>query len=101
GSPALHVGECTDAHDVQRVATGVLADDGAPFDPVRVDAAVDAACADAAADLAGDLPPGSLGLAVTRPSAAGWTAGDRAYQCVGGAREHRLMGEIGHASRSD
>ena len=93
GQARLDVVECEQPHDVQKYAEGVLPGDG-DFDAVAVAAAVARACDDALAGFVGTTPETTtLDIAVTRPSAASWAAGDRNYACYVGIEGARLLGD--------
>jgi len=95
GKAALEPVECTESHDLERVGGGRLPDESAEFVTADVDATVDAACATAARRFAGADPAGlGLTIAVTRPSADGWAAGDRTFQCFVGAPDRRVTGTV-------
>jgi hypothetical protein len=94
GSPALQPVGCDEPHDLERVGLGALGPAaGTEFDAAQVDAEVDRRCAAATREFAGAAPAGlGLAVAVTRPSAGGWAAGDRAYRCYVGAPDRRVTG---------
>jgi hypothetical protein len=93
GQARLDVVECDEPHDVQKYAEGVLPGNGG-FDAVAVAAAVTRACDDALAGFVGTTPETTvLDIAVTRPSAASWAAGDRGYACYVGVEGARLLGD--------
>jgi hypothetical protein len=100
GSPALQPVGCDEPHDLERVGKGELARPaGTEFDASVVDAEVDRLCAAAAVKFAGASPAGlGLAVAVTRPSADGWAAGDRAYRCYVGSPDRHVTGTV-HTTR--
>lgn len=85
--------ECGQPHDLERIATGVLPDEAAGdgHDAATVNATVDDICTAAFTAEVGDGIP-DLRIAQTRPSAASWADGDRAYQCLVGIPDVRLVG---------
>lgn len=92
GRAALAPVACSEPHDLERVAAGALDDPlGTRFEEVTVDATVDAACRSAGQERVTRSLDG-LRVAVSRPSADGWDAGDRAYQCFVGVPDRRLTG---------
>lgn len=82
GVSQLQPVSCDEPHDLERVASASLDSSAATL-----------ACGDLAAEYAG-RPLDELGLAgsSTRPSEAGWAAGDHTYQCWIGAPGHRIVG---------
>lgn len=90
GGPILERVTCAEPHDLQRVGAGRLP--SAPNAPA--DATVDAACATAARRYLGSAPAGlGLAIAVSSPSPAGWSLGDRDFQCFVGMPDARLTGD--------
>jgi hypothetical protein len=94
GRAALQPVHCDRPHDLERVGSGAFElIPGAAFEASALDAEIDRLCAATAAEFAGASPAGfGLAIAVTRPSADGWAAGDRAYHCYIGAPERRMSG---------
>jgi hypothetical protein len=98
GATELTPIDCADPHDLQRFAVDELDADefpaGAPFDAEAVVAATDEACRRAFEVFVGVTEDASrLEIAVTRPSAATWTDGDRRYQCLLGVQGDWLVGD--------
>lgn len=77
--------ECTEPHDLERFATGELADTTVTPDRATVTDLVSEACE-------GGPTNGGLAVAWTTPSSAGWEGGDRRYQCFVGVPGSRLVG---------
>ncbi|MAT03665.1 MAG: hypothetical protein CL424_01280 [Acidimicrobiaceae bacterium] len=90
--------ECDEPHDLQRFDVDSLDPDEFPpdaaFDADPVRASTDEACRAAFVEFVGVDPTDSeFEIAVTRPSADTWATGDRAFQCLLGVPDARLVGD--------
>ena len=89
---------CDEPHDLQRFEVDSL-DAGsfppeAEFVPDAVALGTDAACRTAFAAFVGvDAGTSEFEIAVTRPSTDTWAEGDRAFQCLLGVPDARLIGD--------
>jgi eukaryotic-like serine/threonine-protein kinase len=99
---ALVAVDCSEPHDLQRIAVGTFTDPvDAPFDEAAVQAAVREACDAAFAAFVGVDPSASdFDAPFSAPSAAGWEQqGDRGYQCLLGVAGRRIVGDAEGAGR--
>jgi hypothetical protein len=95
---------CDEPHDLQRFAVGELDADAFPEDAAfvadDVRAATRDACLDQFTEFVGVAAADSMfDVAVTQPSAATWSSGDRRFQCLLGVRDRQLVGDAAATAR--
>jgi serine/threonine protein kinase len=95
---------CDQPHDLQRFAVGELDaeafPEGAAFVADDVRAATRDACLDQFTEFVGVAAAESMfDVAVTQPSAATWSSGDRRFQCLLGVRDRQVVGDAAATSR--